>query len=93
VLNDGPVDLAKSSGKALCGNVTVQGTTSANFPGSGNVVWAASHQINDVSNVTLTSAAAINLAGFRRSQHSHGGEHGNVRAIEGCGTVNRELRF
>jgi len=65
VLNSGPVSLEKSSGDALCGTITVQGTPSGNFPGTGNVVWTAADQVSDVSDVAVNdSGAFLNLAGF-----------------------------
>ena len=56
VVNNGPVSLEKSSGNALCGAITVQGT--------GGLVWTASDQIDDASDVTLTSTASLDLDGF-----------------------------
>jgi adhesin/invasin len=52
---EGPVNLEKTSGNALCGAITVTGST---------VVWAASDQISDTSNVSLGSSSVLNLAGF-----------------------------
>ena len=56
VVNNGPVSLEKTSGNALCGAITVQG--------SGGLLWTASDQISDTSDVTLTSTAALDLDGF-----------------------------
>jgi len=65
LLNLGPVSLGKSAGNALCGTITVQGTPSGNFPTMGNVIWTASDQISDTSDVIVTTSGAwLNLAGF-----------------------------
>ena len=65
LLSSGPIGLGKSSGNSLCGTITVQGTMSGNFPGTGNLVWLASNQISDDSDVSVvTSGGVLNLAGF-----------------------------
>jgi len=63
IINNGPVSLGKTSGNALNGTITVNGSMSANFPGTGNLLWAANNQINDSSNLTLTAGSSINLNG------------------------------
>ena len=53
----GPVNLEKTSGNALCGTVTVDSSV--------NVLWAGSNQLSDTSDVTLgNNGAALNLAGY-----------------------------
>ena len=63
VLNNGPINLSKSSGNALNGPITVQGSMSDNFPGTANVVWTRSDQVSDSSDMTLTDTATLSLAG------------------------------
>ena len=55
----GIVSLAKSSGNALCGPITLNNS-------SANLVWTASNQIEDTANLTLTtSGASLNLPGYK----------------------------
>jgi len=63
-INNGPVKLEKSSGNALCGTITVNGTMSNAFPDTGVLWWAANNQISDASNLTLAAGASLNPAGY-----------------------------
>jgi len=56
VVNSGRVNLEKSTGSALCGSITLNS--------SSKLLWIAANQISDTSNVTLTSTASLDLAGF-----------------------------
>jgi len=60
VFNSPAVSLAKSAGNALCGDISV---TAQSYTTS-SLVWTASNQISDASNVTLENQyASLNLAG------------------------------
>ena len=59
VTASGNISLEKSSGNALCGTITVNGTSS--------LVWTAIDQIEDTSDVTLVNSGGfLNINGFHR---------------------------
>ncbi len=62
-VNNGPVSLEKSGGNALCGAITVNGTMSNHFPGTGTLLWGGDNQIDDGSSLTLSGGASLNFAG------------------------------